>query len=130
MDVVYVDLVKTFDTVSHAKLVLKLDKLGFGGKILSWLKSLLCGQNQAVIINKEKSCYEPVSSGIPQGSILGPLLFISFHRRYQAAYPALLNQTFHRRHMEDIDLIKEDLHSLQNYFTTCQLQVNASKCEV
>ena len=126
MDVIYVDLAKAFDTVSHAKFVLKLKKLGFGGKTLFWLKYLLCGRKQAVIINKERSCHEPVLSGIPQGRIQGPPLFIIFidyisHHIQHCSIKLLTDDTkIYRRAetMEDIELIKVDLHSLQNYFTT------------
>ena len=77
-DVLYLDFAKAFDKVDHAILLQKLESLGIQGKIHQWLKSFLSNRQQFVMINGVKSRGEPVQSGVPQGTVLGPLLFILY----------------------------------------------------
>lgn len=78
VDVVYIDVAKAFDTVSHPKLLHKLHTYGISGKLLGWLKAFLSNRSQNVVVDSVQSHPGDVISGIPQGSVLGPLMFLIF----------------------------------------------------
>lgn len=75
---VYIDLAKAFDTVNHTLMVKKLENIGFQGPLLSWLTSYLSNRKQCVKINGVLSSDLQIKHGVPQGSVLGPLLFIIY----------------------------------------------------
>ena len=77
-DVIYLDFSKAFDKVDHNILRHKLSKLGVRGKFLSWLSAFLSNRTQVVLVKGTKSRPVLVLSGVPQGTVLGPLLFIIF----------------------------------------------------
>ena len=78
VDTVYIHFSKAFDTVSHRKLLHTLTNYGISGNILQWFSSFLCDRKQRVKIGDVYSSYDSVSSGVPQGSCTGPLLFILY----------------------------------------------------
>ena len=75
---VFFDLRKAFDSVPHARLMAKLQQIGLNDHILAWIGDYLTGREQRVTVNGSTSQYSVVPSGIPQGSVLGPLLFLIY----------------------------------------------------
>ena len=76
--VIYLDFSKAFDRVPHEKLLFKLECLGIKGFLLAWFRSYLSGRRHRVMIDNEASDFLPVTSGVPQESIIGPLLFLIY----------------------------------------------------
>ena len=75
-DVIFLDFKKAFDTVPHCRLIKKLDAYGIKGSLLLWIKDFLSERTQQVVLNGSASNTFTVSIGVPQGSVMGPLLFL------------------------------------------------------
>ena len=76
--VIYTDIAKAFDSVAHERLLKKLEAIGIGRDLLNWIRSFLTGRTQCARVEGETSGRRKVLSGIPQGFVLGPLLFVIF----------------------------------------------------
>ena len=128
VDIIYIDFQKAFDTVSHDLLLLKLERFGVSGMLIRWLRGYLQGRSFKVRIEEETSEWHPVLSGVPQGSVLSPLLF----SLYVADMPDGKCTTpyqfadDHKRvcpvnGQESHQCIQEDLNTLYEWVTTWQL---------
>ena len=83
VDCVYLDMSKAFDKVRHDLLMEKLRDAGFGGNLLTWFHAYLCGRRQRVTVIGATSRDLSITSGVPQGSILGPALFLLYVKKIQ-----------------------------------------------
>ena len=77
-DLILLDFSKAFDKVNHSKLIWKLHQYGIRGKALDWIRAFLGNISQSVILKSEESGSVPVASGVPQGSVLGTILFLAY----------------------------------------------------
>ena len=137
IDTVFLDFQKAFDSVPHERLMSKLKAYGIVGNIQSWIRDFLTKRRQRVIVGNEKSDWEPVKSGIPQGSVLGPLLFVIFINDLPDAVASTIkifadDTKLYRKVNNDQDrqILQEDIDKLYKWAQTWQLRFNASKCKV
>ena len=136
IDVVYLDYRKAFDSVPHDELLLKPWKYGVTGDLWSWFKAYLTARGQCVRVCNQAPEYLPVISGVPQGSLLGPLLYIFYindmftlftvTRPFTFADDTKLLITLYTS--EDCDLFQQDLQELATWNNRWHLQLNTSKC--
>ena len=132
-DVIYLDFRKAFDSVPHKRLLNKLKSYGITGKVHTWIESFLTNRTQKVIVGEGESKSSPVISGIPQGSILGPILFtiyindlpdcISGPCKIFADDTKLYNYSNNSHHLQ------EDLERVEEWSHKWQLHFNISKCK-
>ena len=137
LDVIYLDYQKAFDTVPHERLLTKLSGYGLKGKILNWLKDFLHDRHQQVVINNSKSSWAKVTSGVPQGSVLGPVLFLVYVNELPSlvqcgikmfADDVKLYMGIQGR--SDIQKLQQDLDTLAHWSDKWLLKFSTSKCKV
>ena len=134
-DIIYLDYSKCFDTVCHSKLVYKLSKYGISNSALNWITSFLTDRVQHVKINNSMSSPANVLSGVPQGSVLGPVLFLCFSADLQhvVKYSNISIYADDTKLFKAIDnvldclLLQQDLNAICKWADTWQLRLNPDK---
>ena len=138
VDAIYIDLAKAFDSICHSKMMYKLKLIGIGGKLLDWFQSFLCQRSQAVKVGESFSPRVPVTSGVGQGTILGPLIFILYidevsDLNLSSKISLYADDAKIYRNVNNINqyqLLQEDLDKFSNFCDEWQLTINANKCEL
>ena len=137
VDVIHLDYQKAFDSVPHLRLLTKLKAYGITGTLLTWITNFLTGRSQKVVVNGIQSTPTLVLSGIPQGSVLGPLLFLIYVNNLPSVICSSLmlfadDTKIYRCILstEDAENLQADLNTLSQWSTTWQLPFNVDKCKV
>ncbi|KAJ8716725.1 hypothetical protein PYW07_003352 [Mythimna separata] len=136
-DAVYTDFKKAFDRVDHSILLNKIAFNGIRGNLLRWFCSYISNRNQVVVCNGYKSDSFVATSGVPQGSILGPLMFIiyindicsCFKNSNFLLYADDLKVFRTIKNTADCDLLQEDLNRLSAYCDENKLKLSLPKCK-
>lgn len=137
IDILFLDYSKAFDTVPHRRLLKQVESFGVHGSALAWIESFLSNRRQQVRANGELSEFRPVISGVPQGSILGPVLFtiyvndipseieslISMYADDTKIYTAIISES-------SITSLKSDLRRLEAWAKRMQMKFHPAKCKV
>ena len=135
-DVIFLDFQKAFDSIPHPELLFKLWAHGITGQLWNWFQSYLSNRTHFVYVEGSSSSVLPVKSGVPQGSVLGPLLFLLYVNdipniiSYSTSYLFADDTKF----MEVIDRcsktthIQQDLDTLHSWCSKWKLSLNSKKC--
>ena len=136
-DAIYLDFAKAFDTVCHHRLHLKLKHYGIKGKVLEWIDAFLSNRRQRVVLRNGTSSWRTVTSGVPQGSILGPLLFLIFVNDIPASVETTAKMFADDtklyseiKNKSDCDTLQHDLNILSAWSSQWLVRFNATKCVV
>lgn len=137
VDTIYFDFQKAFDMVPHMRLIGKLESYGINGQTLNWIKDFLIGRSQIVSVNGEKSYIGQVWSGIPQGTVLGPILFIIYINDileniesdgFLFADDTKIYKIITSK--EDALALQQDINSLHKWSEIWGMRFNKDKCHV
>lgn len=138
IDVAYCDYMKAFDKVSHRRLIHKLSIYGFGETYIKWITNFLSERKQKVIVNGHESTWKDVTSGIPQGSVLGPMLFVIFinditeNLKNDSQVYLYADDTKIYREIassRDRELLQEDIYSMCEWSDKWLLKFHPDKCK-
>ena len=137
VDMLVLDFAKAFDTVAHKRLLGKLESYGIDGNLYGWIQSFLGGRTQRVVVDGETLGPASVKSGVPQGSVLGPLLFLIFINDL-AEHTTSTVRLFADdcvmyksvKSVRDCQDLQQDLIQLQAWQERWQLRFNPRKCNV
>ena len=130
-DIAYLDFAQAFDKVPciYARLLVKLKALGVNDQLSSWIEAWLTDRRQREVVSRETSVWSALSSGVPQGSILGPLLFIVYinvlHEKITLTVLKFADDT--KISSNSQQELQRDLDTAVEWAQTWQMQFNTSK---
>ena len=137
VDGIFLDFSSAFDKVDHNILLTKLHSLGIRGCLLQWIQNFLHERKQRVVFKGAVSEWCPVTSGVPQGSVLGPIFFLLFVHDLNDVVSSPLFQfaddhTIIRPILSNMDhvALQSDIHNIYNWTIVNKLPLNLSKCSV
>lgn len=137
VDVIYMDFQKAFDKVPFRRLISKVRAIGIQGEICRWIENWLSERRQRVVVNSQASGWAPVTSGVPQGSVLGPLLFIIYINDIDEGIVSRLSIFADDTKLgsdvstpEKVEQLQIDLEKLGEWSDKWQMPFNAAKCKV
>ena len=137
VDVIYLDFAKAFDKVPHKRLLCKVKSHGISGQVLEWISVWLQNRQQRVTLNGKFSEWNEVISGVPQGSVLGPLLFLIFINDLDNGIVSKICKFADDTKLggavsnnEEISVLRNDLAKLCEWADTWQMKFNVDKCVV
>ena len=137
VDVGILDLSKAFDKVPHKRLTIKLDYYGIRGNLLTWIQSFLENRTQLVVVEGHYFSLTTVTSGVPQGTVLGPTLFLLYINDISAdilsqlrlfADDCLIYRPIYSN--KDDERLQRDLNSLTQWASIWQMEFNVAKCNI
>nr|VZI24506.1 unnamed protein product [Spirometra erinaceieuropaei] len=135
--IAFIDFQKAFDTVPHQRLLYKLKKIGIGDNFLKWIENFLVGRQQVVCLGRGKSHPAMVDSGVPQGSVLGPILFLIYVDdaardldREVAMFADDMKIWSVIRGPADEDRLQMNLNRLEEWSNRWLLRFNVAKCSI
>ena len=131
------DFAKAFDKVDFGVTLRKLDAMGISGRVGHWVHSFLTNRTQTVLVNKCRSRKAVVKSGVPQGSVLGPLLFLILIGDIDKDVAVAFLSSFADdtrvgnsiRSIEDTETLQNDLQSVYNWTTDNNMELHGDKFE-
>ena len=136
-DVIYTDFSKAFDSVTHKRLLIKLERIGITGDLLRWIRSFLRDRTQCVNVEGVLSGWKDVMSGVPQGSVIGQILFVIFINDMPEEVLKSLCKLFaddcklyRAVTANDANDLQQNMCNLEAWSAKWQLPFNATKCKV
>ena len=137
LDTILLDFSKAFDKVNHRKLCLKLNHYGVRGQTLMWIKNFLHNRSQRVVVNGKESSSTDVTSGVPQGTVLGPLLFLVYINdlpgRVKSSIRLFADDSYLYRVINTINdalQLQQDLDELVKWEQQWSMEFHPHKCKV
>ena len=131
------DFSKAFDKEAHNRLLYKLERYGIQGNALAWIRGFLTGRTQHVVLDGRTSSAVPMTSGVPQGSVLGPLLFFIYINYINTSITSdirlFANDTIiYRRILTTADTarLQDDINILAKWSYDWQMEFHLAKCNV
>ena len=137
VDAVVMDFSKAFDKVAHNRLLWKLEEYGVERRTLCWIRHFLRDRSQCVVVDGKRSDPAPVTSGVPQGSVIGPILFLVYINDLpdcvSSSIRLFADDTIIYRHIKseaDGQALQDDLRHLEDWERSWQMEFHPGKCTV